>query len=95
MSRSTTRAPATTGANAAPGTAGLPGKILGGELGGEVPPGFESLDEAALRRLAEAVRQARQQQKADIAAALAAALHHVPALLRGPLRKILLPGGRL
>lgn len=93
MSRSTPQAPAAAGTT--PDPAGLPGRTLGSELGGEVPPGFDSLDEAALRRLADAVREARRLQKADIAAALAAALGHVPALLRGPLRKILLPGGRL
>jgi hypothetical protein len=68
-------------------------KILGPELHGKVPPGFDGLDETALRHLAAAVRGAGQAQKADLAQALEAALGHVPALLRGAVRKILLPGG--
>ena len=68
-------------------------KILGPELHGAAPPGFDGLDEAALRHLAASVRGARQAQKADLAQALEAALGHVPALLRGPVRRILLPGG--
>jgi hypothetical protein len=58
-----------------------------------VPSGFDSLDETALRQLAASVRAARAAQKADLAQALEAALGHLPALLRGPVRKILLPGG--
>ena len=96
MSRSKTTAPPDAEAtDDAQEPSTLPAKILGAELGGRVPPGFESLDEAALRQLAGAVREARRLQKSDIAAALGAALGHVPALLRGPLKKILLPEGKL
>lgn len=68
-------------------------KILGPELRGAAPSGFDGLDETALRHLAASVRGARQAQKEDLAEALEAALRHLPALLRGPVRKILLPGG--
>jgi hypothetical protein len=68
---------------------------LAAELGGAAPEWLEGLDDGARRELAAAIAEARLRQKADIAEALKAALGHVPLLLRGAAKKVLLPEGGL
>ncbi|MFC4251636.1 hypothetical protein [Sinimarinibacterium flocculans] len=66
-------------------------RTLGEELGGAPIAGLDALDAAEQQALAAAVRKARQRQQALLAQAFDAALAHLPMLLRGPVRKILLP----
>ena len=67
-------------------------RTLSEELGDAALPGLDTLSAPEQQALAEAVRNARRRQQAQLAQAFEAALAHVPALLRGPVRKILLPG---
>ncbi|MES0873735.1 hypothetical protein [Sinimarinibacterium thermocellulolyticum] len=60
-------------------------------LGGAAVPGLEKLDDAELQTLVDAVRSARREQQRQLAQATDAALGHLPLLLRGAVRKILLP----
>ena len=62
---------------------------LARELKGPLPPELASLTDAELGQLSQAVRHLRRQQDGDLAKALDGALSHVPALLRGAVRKIL------
>lgn len=59
------------------------------ELGGEPPAAIKTLDDGALSHLASAMREARTRQQQQLDQALSKALDHVPALMRGPIRKIL------
>mgnify|MGYP006145060247 CR=1 FL=1 len=68
-----------------------PYKALLAELGGGPLPGAERLESAELQALTTALRAARKRQQALLAGALEGALAHIPLLLRGPVRKILLP----
>lgn len=61
------------------------------EIGGGTLTGLDALDADDLQALTDAMRKARRSQQQQLAHALEAALGHVPALLRGPVRKILLP----
>lgn len=65
--------------------------VLLKELGGGSLPGLERLESAELSNLTAAVRKARRRQQELLAGALEGALSHIPMLLRGPVRKILLP----
>jgi hypothetical protein len=58
------------------------------QLGGPLPAGVAALDDASLTTLADAVRQARRRQAAELGAAGEKALGLVPRLLRGPVRRI-------
>jgi len=69
----------------------LPTRLLGPELGGQIPAGFEDLSEAQLQALASAVRDARHKQRDELNRALSAALEHVPFLLRGAVKRVLAP----
>lgn len=60
-------------------------------LGGGPLPGLERLEAGELQLLVDAVRHARHQQQRQLAQAIEAALGHLPALLRAPVRRILLP----
>lgn len=60
-------------------------------LGDSLPPGLEQLGADELQALTDAVSQARRRQQQQLARAMEAALGHLPALLRGPVRRILLP----
>lgn len=60
-------------------------------LGGQLTPGLEALGADDQRRLAQQLNEARARQQAELARALEAALQHVPMLLRGAVRKVLLP----
>ncbi len=60
-------------------------------LGALPPPGIAAaLSDADAAGLAEAVVEARARQSAALAAATKSALDHVPRLLRGPIRKLVL-----
>ncbi len=65
-------------------------EMLKKELRAEPPASLETLEPKEIQRLAEAVRAARKKQQADMATAMESALKHVPALLRGTVRKIFL-----
>jgi hypothetical protein len=58
------------------------------ELGVEVPPGIAALSNHERDDLADALRAARRRQATQLRAALDGALHLIPRLLRGPVRKI-------
>lgn len=64
-------------------------QALEAQLQGPVPTGLHALDDRALRDLADAVREARHRQAAELQAAGDQALKHIPRLLRIPLRKAL------
>lgn len=59
------------------------------ELGSAPPAAFETLTAQDGDRLAEALKAARLRQQAELDQALTRALEYVPALMRGPVRKIL------
>jgi hypothetical protein len=59
------------------------------QLGARPPAGLRKLDDAHLTDLAEAVRDARRRQAAELKAAGDQAFRHIPRLLRGPIRRIL------
>jgi len=62
---------------------------LAQELGTDLPARMAELSDAELGQLTEAVRRLKKQQDADLTKALEGTLSHVPALLRGTVRKIL------
>ncbi|WP_028008772.1 hypothetical protein [Solimonas flava] len=64
-------------------------QIVTRELGAPAPDALAALDAASLQQLADALRDARRRQRAQMAAATDSALLHVPLLLRGAVRKIL------
>jgi hypothetical protein len=64
---------------------------LADALGNRPLPTLDAIDEVEIRALADAVRSARQHQRAQFERALQAALGHLPALLRAPVRKVLFP----
>ena len=59
------------------------------QLRAPAPAGLRDLDDADLRALAQAVRQARHRQAAELEAAGDKALALVPRMLRGPIRRML------
>jgi hypothetical protein len=62
---------------------------LARELKGPLPSELAGLSDTELSQLTDAVRRLRRQQDSDLAKAMEGALSHVPALLRGAVRKIL------
>jgi hypothetical protein len=64
-------------------------EALARELGGDPPETFHALPPGAISALTVALRAARSRQKRQLDEALTAALEHVPALMRLPIRKIL------
>ncbi len=66
-------------------------QVLADALGNRPLPSLDAIDEDAIGVLADAVRKARQHQRAELDRALEAALRHLPALLRVPVRKVLFP----
>ncbi len=68
-------------------TSGL--RALEAELRATAPQAIAQLSEAHLHDLAQAVRDARRRQAAELAAAGEKALGHVPRLLRAPVRMVL------
>ncbi|MGH9136247.1 MAG: hypothetical protein ACRD0G_04260 [Acidimicrobiales bacterium] len=61
---------------------------LRAELGAEELAGFESLDDADVRRLTDLVAAAKRDQAQAVRTGRQKALDQVPRLLRGPVRKI-------
>lgn len=53
------------------------------------PKGFSALSEDELADLADALRDARHRQAAELQAAGDKAFGHIPRLLRGPIRKVM------
>lgn len=64
-------------------------EILARELGTDLPEAFDALSKSELAALTAAMRAARSRQKNQLDGALSKALEHVPALMRGPIRRIL------
>lgn len=64
---------------------------LSRELGGRALPDLSPLSAADIVTLAESLRRARSNQETQLQRAFDDALGHIPLLLRGPVRKILLP----
>lgn len=62
---------------------------LARELDGPLPSGLDALSATEINRLADAVVLLKQKQASDLSTALEKALSHIPALLRGTVRKIL------
>ena len=58
-------------------------------LGTPLPSDFDQLAEADLARLDAALRAARERRGAELDRAVADSLHHLPGLLRGPVRRVL------
>ncbi len=60
-------------------------------LGGPPPPGLAArVSDADARELARAVDEARRRQTAALDEATTNAFEHIPRLLRGPIRKLVL-----
>ena len=64
---------------------------LSKELGGKTLPDLQALSGAEIASITESLRRARHNQEQQLQRAFDAALGHIPLLLRGPVRKILLP----
>jgi hypothetical protein len=64
-------------------------QALARQLRDAPPESLAQLEEAQLTDLADAVRDARRRQAAELAAAGDKAFGHIPRLLRGPIRKFL------
>lgn len=64
--------------------------VLAEALGAPLAPGFESLSQRQAKQLALALNSAQQRQRAALAASTEAALSHLPLLLRGAVRKVLI-----
>lgn len=62
---------------------------LAKELRAKPPAGLASLSTEELDDLTAAVRAARHEQAAELAAAGEKALGHIPRLIRGPIRKVM------
>lgn len=64
-------------------------RALQEQLGAPPPPGLgAAAGDDALQRLADEIAETRHAQRRAMAAAGEAGLRHVPALLRGPVKKI-------
>ena len=61
------------------------------ELAGKTPPDLGALAPGEIEALTAALRRARRNQQEQLKRASESALGHIPLLLRGPVRKILLP----
>jgi hypothetical protein len=59
------------------------------QLEGDVPEGLSVLDAGERAALAEVIRETRQHQSEALRSATDRALDKVPALLRGPVRRLL------
>lgn len=63
---------------------------LGAELGASTPPFLDALDERELADLTNALAEARARQGEAVEEAIERALRHVPWVLRGTVRKVLI-----
>jgi hypothetical protein len=64
-------------------------QALEAQLQGPVPGALHDLEDRQLINLADAIREARHRQAAELAAAGDQAFKHIPRLLRVPIRKAL------
>jgi len=64
---------------------------LSKELGGKPLPDLAALSTPEIESITESLRRARRAQEEQLKRAFDSALGHIPLLLRGPVRKILLP----
>jgi predicted DNA-binding transcriptional regulator YafY len=64
-------------------------RALRAELGAAPPKGLDALTDDEIADLAVALHEARARDKAALAKAMHDALHHIPRLLRGPVRKMI------
>ncbi len=53
-----------------------------------MPPELSTLDAAAQARLAKTLSEARKRQQKHLGESIDEALKHIPALLRGPIRRL-------
>lgn len=60
----------------------------------EPPPALDGLDDQALGQLADLIAHARTAQQTALRQALEGALRHIPAILRGTVRRMLFPESR-
>lgn len=65
---------------------------LNRELRDSAPAAFSALDDRDIRFLTDCLRNARERQQSQLQIAMETALGHIPLLLRGPVKKILLGG---
>ena len=63
--------------------------IFEGELGGEVPVGFEQLSDEQLLTLADLLQDAKARGQEELHDGVEDSLNFVPRLMRGSVRKIL------
>jgi hypothetical protein len=63
--------------------------ILEGELGGEVPVGFEQLSDEQLLALADLLQDAKVRGQEELRDGVEDSLNFVPRLMRGSVRRIL------
>jgi hypothetical protein len=63
---------------------------LRAELGAAPPKGLDALSDEQVADLAGALRTSRERQSAALEEAMEDALRHVPRLLRGPVRKMMM-----
>lgn len=61
---------------------------LGRELGGAAPVALAGLGAAEQERLAATLKAAKLRQQKHLGEAIDEALRHIPALLRGPIRRL-------
>lgn len=62
---------------------------LSSALGTDAPPAFKALSTREREQLATALHEARSRQGRELDEALVRALEHVPALMRGTVRRVL------
>lgn len=63
---------------------------LNRELHGEAPDDFSALSQTEIQFLTDGLRTTCKRQQSQIQQAMESALGHIPLLLRGPVRKILI-----
>lgn len=56
------------------------------ELGGRATPGLDKLSPAQQKQLTAVLQEARHHQQQVLNRAMADTLHHIPAILRAPIR---------
>ena len=63
-------------------------KALEAQLRGPAPQGLRQLSDEQLADLAQAIRDTRRRQAAELRTAREQSLSHIPKLLRGPVRRV-------
>ena len=63
---------------------------LNRELHCSAPQDFSRLEEAEVQLLTDCLRSTKKRQHSQLRQSMEAALSHIPALLRGPVKRILL-----